>query len=94
MPNKEDMISPSFKKCGITLALNGSENADLNTKRLEDCKMSSAEEAYEFQLQRESSRGGTRRHFVLFYFISFEVLKILMLRKLLYLVLTKNPPRL
>ena len=56
MLKKEDMISRSFKKCGITLALDGSENADLNIiEGLEDYKMLPAEEAYEFQLQSVSS---------------------------------------
>ena len=49
------MIDQRFKKCGITLALDGSENTDLNIEWLEDYKMSSVEEAYEFQLQSESS---------------------------------------
>ena len=32
MSKKEDMISRSFKKCGITRALDVSENADLNAE--------------------------------------------------------------
>ena len=44
------MTRRSFKKCGITLALDRSENADLNIEGLEDYEMSSAKEAYEFQL--------------------------------------------
>ena len=55
MSRKEDMISRSFKKCGITLALDGSENADLSIDGLEDYEMPSAEEEYELQLQSESS---------------------------------------
>ena len=49
------MMNQSFRKCGITLELDGSENADLNIEQLEDYEMPSAEEAYEFQLQRKSS---------------------------------------
>ena len=55
MSKKEDMISRSFKKCGITLALDESENADLNIDGLGDYEMPSAEEAYEFQLQSKST---------------------------------------
>lgn len=47
------MTGQSFKKCDITLALNGSENVNLNTERLADYKMPSVEEAYELQLQSE-----------------------------------------
>ena len=52
MSKKEDMISWSFKKCGITLVLNGSENVDLNIEGLEDYEMPPAEEAYEFQVSK------------------------------------------
>ena len=51
MSKKEDMIR-SFKKCGITLALNGSENVDLNIEGLEDYEMPPAEEAYQFQVSK------------------------------------------
>ena len=44
------MTGRSFKKCGITLALDESENADLNIEGLEDYEMPSAKKAYEFQL--------------------------------------------
>ena len=71
MSKKEDMISRSLEKCGITLALDGSENADLNTEGLKDCKMPSAEEAYEFQLQGKSSSCGEEQEDILFYFILF-----------------------
>ena len=69
MSKKEDMISQS---CGITLALDGSENADLNIEGLEDYEMPSAEEAYEFQLQSESSSCEKELEDILFYFISFS----------------------
>ena len=39
-----------------TLALDRSENTDLKIEGLEDYKMAYAEEAYEFQVQSESSR--------------------------------------
>ena len=55
MSKREDMISRSFKKCGIFLALDRNKNPDLNIKVLEDYEMPSTEEAYEFQLQSESS---------------------------------------
>ena len=47
------MTGQSFKKCDITLALNGSENVNLNIERLADYKMPSVEEAYELKLQSE-----------------------------------------
>ena len=47
------MTGQSFKKCDITLALNGSENVNLNIERLADYKMPSVEEAYELQLKSE-----------------------------------------
>ena len=47
MSKKGDTISRTFKKCGITLALNWSEIADLNIEGLEYYKIPSAEEAYE-----------------------------------------------
>lgn len=53
MSKKEDMTGQSFKKCDITLALNGSENVNLNIERLADYKMPSVEEAYELQLKSE-----------------------------------------
>ena len=71
MSKKEDMISRSLEKCGITLALDGSENADLNTEGLKDCKMPSAEEVYEFQLQGKSSSSEEEHEDILFYFILF-----------------------
>ena len=55
MSKKEDMINRNFKKCRISLALDVSKNAVLNIEGLEDYKMLSVEETYEFQLQRESS---------------------------------------
>ena len=55
MSKKGDTISRTFKKCGITLALDWSEIADLNIEGLEYYKMPSAEEAYELQLHSESS---------------------------------------
>ena len=75
MSKKEDVISRSFKKFGITLALDGSENVDLNIEGLKDYEMPSAEEAYELQLQSESSSCEQEQEDILFYFISFEVLK-------------------
>ena len=56
---KEDMISLSSNKCGIALALDGSENADLK----------SIEEVYEFQLQSESSICEEEQEDILFYII-------------------------
>ena len=35
MSKKEDTIGRSFKKCGITLVLDGSENVNLNVEGLE-----------------------------------------------------------
>ena len=53
MSKKEYMISWSFKEYGITLALDGSENADLNTEVLQDYEIPSAKEEYKFQLKGE-----------------------------------------
>ena len=53
------MISLSSNKCGIALALDGSENADLK----------SIEEVYEFQLQSESSICEEEQEDILFYII-------------------------
>ena len=69
MSKKEDMISRNFKKCGINLALDGSENADLNIEGLEEYEMSSAEEAYEFLLPSKSSSCEEEQKDILFYFI-------------------------
>ena len=51
---KKDTVSWSFQKCGITIALHASQNADLNIKVLEDYEMPSAKKAYDFQLQSKS----------------------------------------
>ena len=66
---EEDMKSRSFKKSGITLALDETENANLNIEGLEDYEMPSAEEAYEFQLQSGSSSYKEEQDDSLFYFI-------------------------
>ena len=73
MWKKEDTIDQRFKKCGITLALDGSENTVLNIEWLEDYKMSSVEEAYEFQLQSESSNCEEEQKDTWFDLIRFEV---------------------
>ena len=69
MSKKKDMINRSFKKCDITLALDGTENADLNIEGLKDYEMPPAEEAHEFQLQSESSSCEKEQEDILFYFI-------------------------
>ena len=68
MSKKENMISQSFKKCGITLALDESENADLRNY---------AEEAYEFQHQSQSSSCKEEQEDILFYFILFDFILVL-----------------
>ena len=68
-------MSRSFRQRGVTLGLDGSENADLNIEVLEYCKMPSTEEAYEFQLQSESFSFEEEQEDLLFYFISFEIFK-------------------
>ena len=75
MSKKEHMVSWSFKNCDITLALDGSENADPNIEGLEDYEMPSAEEAYEFQLQSKSSSCEDEQEdlFFLFYCINLEI---------------------
>ena len=70
MSKKGHMVSRSFKNCDITLALDGSENVDSNVEGLEDYKMPSAEEAYEFQLQSKSSSCEEEQEDILFYFIA------------------------
>ena len=49
----------------------GSKNADLNSEELEDYKIPSTEEAYEFQLQSGSSGCEEEQEDILFYFIFF-----------------------
>ena len=71
MSKKEDMINRNFKKCGISLALDVSKNADLNIEGLEDYKMLSVEETYEFQLQRESSSNEEEQEEIWFDLICF-----------------------
>ena len=49
------MIRQWFKKYGIAVALDGGQNGDRNIEGPEDYEIPSTEEAYEFQLQSESS---------------------------------------
>ena len=87
---KEDMISWSFTKCGITLVLDGSENADLNIEGLLEnywntiCMGSIRVLVLKRAMQL---RRGTRK-----YFISFEVWKVRCFdaKKLLYFGSSKN----
>ena len=100
MSKKGDTISRTFKKCGITLALDWSEIADLNIEGLEYYKIPSAEEAYELQLHSESSICEEEQEdiwFHLIWFYQFSGFKDKMFwckENYFILVLTKNPSRL
>ena len=100
MSKKGDTISRTFKKCGITLALNWSEIADLNIEGLEYYKIPSAEEAYELQLHSESSICEEEQediwfHLIWFYqFWGFKDKMFWCKENCFILVLTKNLSRL
>ena len=44
MSRKKDMIIRSFKKCGIYVAIDGSEDNEINTESLEDYAVGESDE--------------------------------------------------
>ena len=52
--SNRDMVVRSFRKCGISLLLDGSENGDVHIESMEDYQFPTANEIIEFQLESES----------------------------------------
>ena len=48
------MIVRSFKKCGISLSLNGSKNGEIHIENIEEYELPIANEITEFELDSES----------------------------------------
>ena len=48
------MVVRSFKKCGISLFLDGSENGEIHIERIEEYELPTANEITEFELDREN----------------------------------------
>ena len=48
------MIVRSFKKCGISLSLNGSKNGEIHIESIEEYELPTANEITEFELDSES----------------------------------------
>ena len=48
------MVVRSFKKCGISLSLDGSENGDFHIETIEEYQLPTADEITEFELDSES----------------------------------------
>ena len=49
-----DMVVCSFKKCGISLSLDGSENGEIHIESIEEYELPTANEITEFELDSES----------------------------------------
>ena len=49
-----DMVARSFKKCGISLSLDGSENGEIHIESIEEYELPTANEITEFELDSES----------------------------------------
>ena len=49
-----DMVVRSFKKCGISLSLDGSENGEIHIESIEEYELSTANEIPEFKLDSKS----------------------------------------
>ena len=52
--SNRDMADSSFKNCGISLLLDGSENGNVHIESIEDYQFPTANEITEFQLESES----------------------------------------
>ena len=48
------MIVHSFKKCGISLSLNGSKNGEIHIESIEEYELPTANEITKFELDSES----------------------------------------
>ena len=48
-----DMVARSFKKCGISLSLDGSENGESHIESIEEYELPTANEITEFELDSE-----------------------------------------
>ena len=48
------MVVRSFKKCGISLSLDGSENGEIHIESIEEYELPTANEITEFELDSES----------------------------------------
>ena len=52
--SNRDMVVRSFKKCGISLSLDGSENGEIHIESIEEYELPTASEITEFELDSES----------------------------------------
>ena len=52
--SNRDMVVHSFKKCGIPLSLDCSENGEIHIKSIEEYELQTAKEKTEFKLDSES----------------------------------------
>ena len=52
--SNRDMVVRSFKKCGISLSLDGSKNGEIHIESIEEYKLPRANEITEFELDSES----------------------------------------
>ena len=52
--SNRDMVVRSFKKCGISLSLDGSENGEIHIESIEEYELPTANEITEFELDSES----------------------------------------
>ena len=52
--SNRDMVVRSFKKCGISLSLNGSENREIHIESIAEYKLTTANEITEFELDSET----------------------------------------
>ena len=52
--SNRDMVVRSFKKCGISLSLDGSENGEVHIESIKEYELPTANEITEFELDSES----------------------------------------
>ena len=51
--SNRDIVVRSFKKCGISLSLDGSENGEIHIENIEEYELPTANEITEFKLDSE-----------------------------------------
>ena len=52
--SNRDMVVRTFKKCGISLSLDGSENGEIHIESIEEYELPTASKITEFELDSES----------------------------------------
>ena len=65
--SNRDMVVHSFKKCGIPLSLDGSEDGEIHIKSIEEYELQTAKEKTEFKLDSESEIEDDRDNFEVTY---------------------------